>query len=725
MKFVKICAKTALFAFILAILEAGFCLDANAEYKDLWIYTYDDDFSTHKARTDSYDHSVFWPENAFPPAEPYLVYSSRYGIPPSGPPGLLFNGFKGKPAHLNYCFPVISAQQMMPLKGKLEFDLKLARETEIISAEEGGSFSYSISPDGKYWSLPVPLKSGHQEIPLGSEQGTCYVSLSGQKAVIDNLEVILKSYEPEPDVLLVPSEYPTIQDAVNASANGDTVEVEPGTYTGEGNTNIELLGKAITVRSAKGPLRTIIECGGISINAETFNSRGFYLHQAERRDTVIEGFTIQNGIIHGSEIPADNMRWNLDPSHPIGAGINCEFASPTIRNCRIMNCGTELGGGIGCVGANPVIENCNIQGCRAGGYGPCESGGRGGAIGMIRHSNASIFNCEIKYNMGYYNSGGGGIYTRRSSARINRCDISGNGAGGSIAGGGIYCGPGSRMAVENSLIWNNQANCGAGIYTERDSYENPAVTDCPECCHTYLLVKNCTIAHNQLLYPMPIYPGSGIHANGTDIYVRNCIVWHNKPTQIIIYKAPCKCPVTFSNVQGGYPNSLMYLPEDPDSANYDLTEYIGGAADIENINICDAAGNIDEKPLFANPELPEPDYHLKSLTGRYVESPVLEPDAMTKPGYWVKDDVHSPSIDAGDTDDPFRREPRPNGYRVNMGAYGNTRQASKSVLWHILNPEYNEIPEDRNPDVNHDGRVDFKDVAEIGKHWLLGQEASE
>lgn len=70
------------------------------------IYVYADDFDTDKAREDSYDHSVFWPENAFPPPEPYLFYSSMYGIPPSGPRGLAFADYYGEPAHLNYCFPV-------------------------------------------------------------------------------------------------------------------------------------------------------------------------------------------------------------------------------------------------------------------------------------------------------------------------------------------------------------------------------------------------------------------------------------------------------------------------------------------------------------------------------------------------------------------------------------------------------------------------------------------
>lgn len=45
---------------------------------------------------------------------------------------------------------------------------------------------------------------------------------------------------------------------------------------------------------------------------------------------------------------------------------------------------------------------------------------------------------------------------------------------------------------------------------------------------------------------------------------------------------------------------------------------------------------------------------------------------------WVKDNVHSPCIDASDPKADFSMEPAPNGGRVNIGAYGNTKEASKS-----------------------------------------------
>ena len=90
------------------------------------------------------------------------------------------------------------------------------------------------------------------------------------------------------NVLLVPNPYPTIQSAINAAVDGDTVIVAPGTYTGLGNRNIDFLGKAITVRSENGPENCIIDCQN--------SGRGFYFHTSEGPNSVLDGLTITNGI---------------------------------------------------------------------------------------------------------------------------------------------------------------------------------------------------------------------------------------------------------------------------------------------------------------------------------------------------------------------------------------------------------------------------------------------
>jgi hypothetical protein len=617
---------------------SNFSLDAIAQKESGgWMYHYLDDFSTDKAETDSNIHSVFWPRGAFPPPEPYLSY---YTIGDNR--GLAFMDYNGQPAHLGYCFPISNAQAPRALKGSLAIDVLFPHSAEL-SQSPPGYLLYSTSSDGLNWSSPKPLSPGRNNIPISSPQGSWHVILLGTRVIIDNLELHL--YGPSATIY-VPGDFNTIQKAIDAAADGDIIEVAPGVYKGNGNWDIEFRGKAITVRSANGPEQTVIDCSGPSGSNGSGPSsghkgnRGFYFHEAEHSDSVLCGFTIRGGKITGNEIPSDNLQWNMSPTHPIGGGIYCENSSPTIINCVVRDCGTEIGGGIGCVGSESIIVNCLVKNCTAGGFGNSRSGGRGGGIGLIRDCNVGIRNCIIKGNSGYYNSYGGGIYCRRSSVVIKDCEISFNSAPGNIEGGGIYCtGPLTRVALQNCNISNNTANAGGGIFTELGD-----PTGCDGCPPCRVRVTNCTIAHNKLSEPqMPPLPAGGIHSLGSDIIVKNSIVWYNEGIAVFLDDPPSNNPVVYSDIEQGYPGQ----------------------------------GNINANPLFAFFALTAiPDYHLQSIYGRFNPAN----------GEWVIDNYHSPCINAGDPTDPVGHEPPPNGNRINMGAYGGTNEASKGIgryVYHV------------------------------------------
>jgi hypothetical protein len=92
-------------------------------------------------------------------------------------------------------------------------------------------------------------------------------------------------------------------------------------------------------------------------------------------------------------------------------------------------------------------------------------------------------------------------------------------------------------------------------------------------------------------------------------------------------------------------------------ASVSYTNFWNGFARING------TGNIAVDPLFADET--SGDYHLKSKEGRW--------DGTA----WVTDNLTSPCINAGNPDDDYSKEPSPNGGRINMGAYGNTPEASK------------------------------------------------
>lgn len=134
----------------------------------------------------------------------------------------------------------------------------------------------------------------------------------------------------------VPQGFAKIQNAVLFAADGDTVLVSDGTYTGVGNRNIDFVGKSITVLSLNGPAETVIDCMN--------RGRGFYFGSGEDEGAVLKGFTIRNG--------RDNT----------GGGIFCLDASPRIKNCIITGNKASSGGGIYCSMSFPEISGSTISG---------------------------------------------------------------------------------------------------------------------------------------------------------------------------------------------------------------------------------------------------------------------------------------------------------------------------------------------------------------------------
>lgn len=123
-----------------------------------------------------------------------------------------------------------------------------------------------------------------------------------------------------------------VQEAIAAAATGDVVLVSPGLYGG----SLNLLGKAVTLRSSGGPAITVLDGGGFPI---------ITCATGETRATVIEGFTIRNGVASSG-----------------ASGVACTGSSPTIRgNIFIGNRG-GLGGAISAQSSsNPLIVDNVIE----------------------------------------------------------------------------------------------------------------------------------------------------------------------------------------------------------------------------------------------------------------------------------------------------------------------------------------------------------------------------
>jgi hypothetical protein len=280
---------------------------------------------------------------------------------------------------------------------------------------------------------------------------------------------------------LVPSEYPNIQAAIDDCNNGDVVIVEPNTYTGSGNKDLDFGGKAITVRSIdpEDPCvvaATIIDCQN--------SGRGFYFHSGEDADSVISGLTITNGRkVYGVSDP---------PINAYGGGIYCgSGTNPHISNCIISNNLVRGSQGLDeyyeIVGPNMILI-------------PATDGGDGYGGGIYCHPSggATITNCTFKNNQARGGDAG---------------DCLESPAHGGIGFGGAICGY-SNLTVKNCLIYENQAvggysdvyppdALGAGIYSVTSN------------------ISNCTIIDNSSEEYNPII---GIYGSASTI-ISNCIIW--------------------------------------------------------------------------------------------------------------------------------------------------------------------------------------------------------
>jgi hypothetical protein len=264
-------------------------------------------------------------------------------------------------------------------------------------------------------------------------------------------------------VLSVPGNYPTIQAAINASANGDTVVVASGTYF----ENIDFKGKLITVQSSQGPGSTVIDGGGIAPVVNFSN--------AETSAAALQGFTLRHGNapfafgyegagvhINGASPTVAGNVITANTACGSGAGISIAFGSPTIRdntitgNTKQAGCSGDSGGGIyirGAAGAQ-IIHNTITN----------NTSDFGGGISLFAAGTPTLLNNTISNNSA--NTEGGGIdIVNQSDATIVQNVISSNTA--TNTGGGIYLltpsGTRGPLFVNNTLAGNSAPDSGVRL----------------------------------------------------------------------------------------------------------------------------------------------------------------------------------------------------------------------------------------------------------------------
>ena len=403
------------------------------------------------------------------------------------------------------------------------------------------------------------------------------------------------------DIINVPGDYPTIQEAIDAAVEGDEVIVAAGTYV----ELIDFLGKAITLRSADGPTVTTID-GNLAGTVVICRS-------GEGPDTILVGFTITRG------------------AAPSGAGMRIVDSSPTVENCTFRQNealgDNARGAGVFARGGAAAFTACIFT--------LNEADGRGGGMFNLE-SDLAVKECSFTDNLAY---AGGAVFNEASSSTFTECAFVGNvvaANGGAIFsqagsptiidcilannscttdGGGMHNSECSATVINCTFADNVSGQHGAGMYNWGLKGSAPNIINCTftgnvaqsaaagtrarggGMANVGLItptVVNCLFAANtaeehggaienslsaaaRIINCTFIGNTSGLEGGGLHIVneaapiVRNCILWGNIPDP---FGGPVAPNVRFCDIQGGFPGN----------------------------------GNIDADPLFVDPD--NGDYHL-------------------------------------------------------------------------------------------------------------------
>ncbi len=263
--------------------------------------------------------------------------------------------------------------------------------------------------------------------------------------------VLLSIAAPEPaqgDVIGVPSDYPTIQGAIEVAADGDVVLVDPGSYPEQG---VRFLGKAITVTGTAPDdsavvAATIVDGGG--------QGTVFLFDGGEGEQSLLQGITITGG--RAAPWPGNH-----------GGGVTCRPAArPTLSHCIIRdNVSESSGGGVRCFEADPLLRHCILQGNSAafeGGGVYCDA------------SSAELYDCRILANSALY--GGGVSALWGGTPVLLDCELRANRAWRD--GGGMTAAQAATPWVERSIFTLNEAGAAGGALETDGGWTTPTLRSC-------------------------------------------------------------------------------------------------------------------------------------------------------------------------------------------------------------------------------------------------------
>jgi hypothetical protein len=218
-------------------------------------------------------------------------------------------------------------------------------------------------------------------------------------------------------------DFPTIQAAVDAASDGDTILLGDGVFRGDGNRDIVVYDKAVTIASESGdPTSVVIDCSGSQAEPHW----GFDIGSSY--PCLIRGITVMNGWTQTLQ----RSRW--------GGAVFWFYSDVRLVNCIFAYNWADYGGAVsGCYG------DCEIELCTFYGNGAHEYGGSIGFCDWV--GSMMLSRCIIAFG-----AGGGSVYGL-GPVTAECCDIYGNvggdyddlpgwlGVNGNIRADPLFCDP--------------------------------------------------------------------------------------------------------------------------------------------------------------------------------------------------------------------------------------------------------------------------------------------
>ena len=368
---------------------------------------------------------------------------------------------------------------------------------------------------------------------------------------------------------------------------------------------------------------------------KSYSGGGLYLKESDP-SYITDGCIISNNIAfyHG------------------GGGIFCDYSSPEIEDCSIMDNhalkGTsdlELasGGGI-YIGpsTSPKINNSSFKGNI--------SKWQGGGLYCGENSNPEICSSDLTYNKAIFGGGlyitkgaklkltdcvienneaendekdiggfGGGIFFEESSSEteINDCKLNMNNA---LYGGGFYI-FNSSLIIKNSTLTGNSANFidgngGDGGAVFLMNSDSPSFINCLITSNSAGIGSSFSILSNNYKKEQSNYGrGGGFFSSSSSPFILNCTISANSASEFgALYAIGEDVPSVVSSI-------LWDDGVEPLTSNVDVT-----FSDVEGGFL--GEGNINKNPLFADVSWGDKYYLSQVKAGQFENSPCVDAGSL-------------------------------------------------------------------------------------------------